>query len=316
MKNKKVNRRFFFKKTTLSFIATSIFSNKLFSSSKSLIFNKEKNNCPKSTEDLYGQGPFYTTNSPMIQNNQLASSNEVGQRIIISGRVYNLDCDEFLPNTEIDIWHANNEGEYDNVGFNLRGRTLTNSQGFYIFETVKPGFYLNGNTNRPSHIHFKITPPGFPPLITQLYFQSDPYISSDAAASVTSGTFDATNRIIPLVQNSNGILEGNWDIVINGAGTTVDTKNLYLDKGILYRANPNPFINFLEINYAIFKSSDVKIQIFDLEGKLVELLQQKKLQPNKYKLIWNPKNNIKSGHYFICLSINDLQVHYIKVIKN
>ena len=54
------------------------------------------------------------------------------------------------------------------------------------------------------------------PRITQLYFQGDPHIPTDAAASITSGSFDATNRIIPLISNSNGELEGTWDIIIDG----------------------------------------------------------------------------------------------------
>ena len=55
-------------------------------------------NCNQSTEDAYGQGPFYTANAPSIQNNQLADINEVGTRIIISGQVYNLECSEVIPN--------------------------------------------------------------------------------------------------------------------------------------------------------------------------------------------------------------------------
>ena len=104
----------------------------------------------------------------------------MGTRLIISGQVYNLECSEIIPNAEIDIWHANDSGSYDNYGFNLRGKTYSNAQGFYIFETIKPGLYLNGSTYRPSHIHFKITPPGFNTLITQLYFEGDPYIPTDA----------------------------------------------------------------------------------------------------------------------------------------
>ena len=130
---------------------------------------------------MYGQGPFYTANAPTIQNNQLANINEIGTRLIISGHVYNLECSEFIPNTEIDIWHANDSGTYDNSGFNLRGKTYSNAQGYYIFETVKPGLYLNGATYRPSHIHLKITPPGHNSLITQLYFEGDPYIPTDVA---------------------------------------------------------------------------------------------------------------------------------------
>ena len=63
--------------------------------------------CNHSTEDAYGQGPFYTAMSPNIINNQLANVNELGTRIIISGQVFNLECSEVIPNTEIDIWHMN-----------------------------------------------------------------------------------------------------------------------------------------------------------------------------------------------------------------
>lgn len=47
------------------------------------------------------------------------------------------------------------------------------SEGFYLFETIIPGKYLNGAKYRTGHIHFKITPSGFPTLTTQLYFEGD-----------------------------------------------------------------------------------------------------------------------------------------------
>ncbi|MDG1426713.1 MAG: hypothetical protein P8P82_04835 [Flavobacteriales bacterium] len=255
--NKKDNRRQFLKNTSLSLLSVAIFPTILKSenSAVSLSMKDSVFNCDQSTEDLYGQGPFHTPNAPIIQNNQLADVNEIGTRIIISGQVYNLECSEVIPNTEIDIWHADDAGEYDNVGFNLRGKTLTNSQGFYVFESIKPGLYLNGSTFRPSHIHFRITPPGFSMLITQLYFQGDPHIPTDAAASITSGSFDATNRIIPLVLNSNGDLEGTWDIIIDGDGVPLVTNNIHLDKGIIYSANPNPFTDHIEINYGVFQKA-------------------------------------------------------------
>ena len=203
-KNKKDNRRQFLKNTSLSLLSVAVFPTILKSENTAVSLSKKGSDftCGQSTEDAYGQGPFYTSNAPLIQNNQLADINEIGTRIIISGQVYNLECSEVIPNTEIDIWHADDAGGYDNIGYNLRGKTTTNSQGFYVFESIKPGLYLNGATFRPSHIHFKITPPGFNTLITQLYFQGDPYIPTDAAASVTSGAFDATNRIIPLASNN------------------------------------------------------------------------------------------------------------------
>ena len=68
-----------------------------------------KSTCNPTTEDAYGQGPFYTPNAPNIINGQLAGVNEIGTRMIISGKVLNLDCSEVIPNPEIDIWHADND---------------------------------------------------------------------------------------------------------------------------------------------------------------------------------------------------------------
>jgi protocatechuate 3,4-dioxygenase beta subunit len=311
------NRRRFLKNTALSLLSVTAIPNILKASNLKVSMGEEDltSTCDESTEDAYGQGPFYTANAPTIQNDKLSDVNEVGTRIIISGQVYNLDCSEVIPNTEIDVWQANNAGQYDNLGYNLRGKTTTNSQGFYLFETIKPGFYLNGSTFRPSHIHFKITPPGFSTLITQLYFQGDPYIPSDAAASITSGSYDATNRIIPLTTNSNGDLEGVWDIIIDGTGVSIGTNNIHLDKGIIYTATPNPFTDHLEINYGVFQKAKVNISIYDIRGRVAATLDQRILGPEKYSVHWSPSRDLPKGHYFIAIMINDLQVHYLKVIR-
>jgi protocatechuate 3,4-dioxygenase beta subunit len=271
--------------------------------------------CDPTTLDYYGAGPFYTANPPTLSDNKLASDSEAGTRMIISGRVFNLDCNQAIPNTIIDIWQANDAGAYDNAGYNLRGQVLSNEQGFYMFETIQPGKYLNGSSYRPSHIHFKITPPGFNELTTQLYFEGDTDIPADAAASITSGNFDASHRIISLTANNEGVLEGTWDIVINGEGINVSTQNLHLDKGMVYGVSPNPFTNTLTIKYGVFKKSKVSLLAFDLNGKKVATLEERELQPEKYEATWNPSANLPNGHYFIVLKVNDLQIHYLKVLK-
>ena len=316
-KNKKDNRRQFLKNTSLSLLSVAVFPTILKSENSTVSLSKKNSvvDCDESTEDLYGQGPFYTANAPSIQNNQLADISQAGMRIIISGLVYNLECSEVIPNTEIDIWHANDAGGYDNIGYNLRGKITTNSQGFYVFESIKPGLYLNGTAFRPSHIHFKITPPGFATLITQLYFEGDPHIPADAAASIISGQYDATNRIIPLSLNSNGELEGTWDIIIDGDGVPVGTNNIHLDKGIIYSASPNPFTDQIEINYGVFQKAKVAISVYDIRGQIVATLDERMLDPEKYSVSWNPHANLPKGHYFISIMINDLQVHYLKIIR-
>lgn len=316
MKKKNKNqRRLFLKNTSLSLLSLGALPTLLSAAPVRTTKNSSLANCNPSTEDAYGQGPFYTQNAPTIQNFQLADINEIGQRLIISGRVFNLDCSEVIPDTEIDIWHADDSGAYDNVGFKLRGKTTTNNQGFYIFETIKPGFYLNGTSYRPSHIHFKITAPGTSTLTTQLYFENDPYIAGDAAASITNGSFDASARIIPLVPNISGTFEGNWDIVIDGSGVPLHTPSMHSDKGVLYRADPNPFQNRLELEYGVFQEAFVSIAVYDINGQKVACLEKQKQSPEKYTIIWEPSSSLPKGHYFISLQINDLQVHYLKVIR-
>ncbi len=316
--NKKDNRRQFLKNASLTALSVAALPTVLKAMSSSKNDGAQDDSmllCDQSTEDAYGTGPFYSAGAPTLQNNLLADLNEAGTRLTISGQVFNIGCSEVIPNTLLDIWQANDAGAYDNSGFTLRGKTTSNSQGFYVFETIKPGWYLNGADYRPSHIHFQITPPNFPTLITQLYFDGDPYISIDFAASITSGQFDATHRIIPLTTNANGEFEGTWDIVINGSGIPVGTNNMYLDKGMIYSAGPNPFSDRVEIKYGVFQKAKVSLFVYDLQGKIVANLDEQLLDPHKYEVIWEPDSKLPSGHYFIALKINDMQVHYLKVIR-
>ncbi len=279
--------------------------------------NKSKKSllvCDMTTLDYYGQGPFYRPNAPEIPNNKLAEDTETGTRLLLSGRIFNLECNQFIPNVTIEVWHANDAGQYDNDGFNLRGTTTTNEQGFYMFETILPGKYLNGAKYRPSHIHFKITPPGFSPFITQLYFEGDTDIETDAAASISTGEYDASGRIIPLTTNGLGEKEGVWDIILDGDGVN-GIKDVHLDKGVIYEVSPNPFSHQLIIKYGVFKKANVSIVVFDALGRIVANLANKKMPAGKYEAEWKPETNLPNGHYFVALKINDLQIHYLKVLK-
>lgn len=311
----KKDRRQFLKNTSLAAFAAVTLPSIARAELNSGNANQPPVNCNATTLDYYGQGPFYTANAPSIINNQLASANEPGTRLIISGRVHNLDCTEYIPGTIIDIWHADDAGAYDNSGFNLRGQTTSNSQGFYLFETIYPGKYLNGSAYRPAHIHFKITPPGYPLLTTQLYFEGDSDISTDAAASISSGTYDATHRIVPVTTNSSGQKEATWDIVVDGSGNPVGIEEMRLTMGMVYNVYPNPFSDFIQINYGVFQQAKVSIQVFDIQGRLVANLEELNLKPEKYTAEWRPDSTILPGHYFVALKINDVQVHYLKVIK-
>lgn len=314
MKDQKNSRRIFLRNISLASAGAAVLP--LSMRAESNAGTEKIAACDPTTLDLYGQGPFYTSNAPVIQNSLLAPVNEPGTRIVISGRIMNLDCTEAIGNAEIDIWHADDAGQYDNSGYHLRGKTFTNAQGFYSFETIWPGKYLNGSQFRPSHIHFKITANGFSTLTTQLYFTGDTSIPNDAAASVTSGTYDATARIISLQQNSTtNKHEGQWDIVINAQGTPLSLESLHLNQGIIYSVSPNPFWDTIEIHYGIFNSSKVSLLLYDSLGKEVATIDEKTHDPQKYSTQWTPPSNLAEGNYFLALKVNDMQVHYQKLTK-
>jgi protocatechuate 3,4-dioxygenase beta subunit len=111
--SKKDGRRQFLKNMSLATLSVGVLPGILHakaSSKPDSLYQNKVLAYDKSTEYAYGQGPFYTVNAPTIQNDSLADVSEVGTRLIISGRVYNLDCVEALPDTEIDVWQANDAG--------------------------------------------------------------------------------------------------------------------------------------------------------------------------------------------------------------
>lgn len=116
----------------------------------------------------------------------------VGQRIVVYGRL--LDGDgRPVPDSLIEIWQANAGGRYKHVwdnwpspvdpNFDGLGRTVTDSDGYYEFTTIKPGAYPwrnHDNAWRPAHIHFSVFGTAFVQrLVTQMYFPDDPLFYQD-----------------------------------------------------------------------------------------------------------------------------------------
>jgi len=127
------------------------------------------------TEDNI-EGPFYKPGAP--ERAVLAESGMPGTRLTVSGRVLSTRGAP-LAGALLDVWQTDAQGQYDNKGFRLRGKLHTDRSGNYRLETVLPRYYHAGKTTRPSHIHVKVSAPGFPLLTTQLYFKGDPYNGSD-----------------------------------------------------------------------------------------------------------------------------------------
>ncbi|NNU52525.1 intradiol ring-cleavage dioxygenase [Rhizobium indigoferae] len=111
-------------------------------------------------------GPFFRPNSPL--NRDLYSDAPGGERITVAGFVFDNRCRP-LGGSLIEIWHADENGDYDSVGFRLRGHQFTDTQGRWWFSTIVPALY----PGRTRHFHFKVQRPGGRVLTTQLYFPGE-----------------------------------------------------------------------------------------------------------------------------------------------
>lgn len=117
---------------------------------------------PRQTE-----GPFYTPNTPL--RTSLVEAGSKAPRIVLSGRVLTRQCQP-AAGALVDLWHADEEGAYDNTGYRYRGHTFADAEGRYHFETIVPALY----PGRTRHYHVKVQAKGGALLTTQLYFPNEP----------------------------------------------------------------------------------------------------------------------------------------------
>lgn len=110
------------------------------------------------------EGPFYSAGSPARAS--LIDKGMPGVPLLIFGRVFDQHCNP-IAGAKLDFWLADVDGEYDNVGYTLRGHVFSGADGAYAIESIEPTAY----TGRPPHIHAKVfAPDGRELLTTQLYF--------------------------------------------------------------------------------------------------------------------------------------------------
>lgn len=141
--------------------------------------------CEPSPGDI--EGPFYRPDIPV--GGDLDVHGDVGVPLRIEGRVIDDGCAP-IQDAIVEIWHATPvapEGEpgdvdatYDSSAeFRYYGQVATDAEGNYAFDTLRPGWYLNGAEYRPAHVHAKVWVRGEERLTTQLYFEGDPFNDGD-----------------------------------------------------------------------------------------------------------------------------------------
>jgi protocatechuate 3,4-dioxygenase beta subunit len=113
------------------------------------------------------EGPFFKPRSP--QRSDLREAGIEGRAVELSGYVLTRSCRR-VAGALVDLWHADNAGNYDNTGFRLRGHVFTDDEGRFSFRTIIPGLY----PGRTRHYHVKIQAPGERSVLTtQFYFPDE-----------------------------------------------------------------------------------------------------------------------------------------------
>jgi protocatechuate 3,4-dioxygenase beta subunit len=135
------------------------------------------------------EGPYYYESSLNRSNvTEGRKGVPLKLRILVANAVKPGNTCSALPGAVVDLWHADADGQYSNVGGDfqyvdtvgetfLRGHQRTDADGYVEFETIVPGWELvavapQRAAVRTTHIHIKVFHERLV-ATTQLYFPDD-----------------------------------------------------------------------------------------------------------------------------------------------
>ena len=127
---------------------------------------------------------------------------------------------------------------------------------------------------------------------------------------------------IAAIKSTNYYMSNNLITLYNNKGVFQDDPVAIIEQNnhnssIAYY--PNPFSEFVNIEFSIIEQNAVDLSVYDINGKHIKSITNKIYSPGKYKLKWNGtcKNGkeVPTGIYFICLTENNKVMKNIKVIK-
>lgn len=177
-------------------------------------------------------GPFF---HPCLlradaQRNVLVNEHTAGERIRLIGRV--LDGEGVgVPDALVEIWQANAHGRYHHPrdqrdvpldpAFTGFGRTGTDSDGAFWFETVKPGAVpFDATTMQAPHLCVAVFGRGLlNHLFTRVYFADDARNATDPILELVPHARRATLLAARHAENGRAIYR--FDIVLQGQTETV-----------------------------------------------------------------------------------------------
>lgn len=154
------------------------------------------------------EGPLYVSGAPEtvgFARMDDGSESDKADILFIEGVVKDTDGN-IVEGAKVEIWHANSLGNYSffdksQSAYNLRRSITSDASGEYVAQTTMPVGYgcppegttqallnkLGRHGNRPSHVHYFVSKPGYRKLTTQFNIEGDEYLWDDFAFATREG---------------------------------------------------------------------------------------------------------------------------------
>jgi protocatechuate 3,4-dioxygenase beta subunit len=135
-------------------------------------------------------GPFYKKDAP--HEATLRKQSDPGLPLLVSGVVFNTRGEK-LPGATVEVWQTDHSGHYDLDGYRFRAALVADESAKYNFDSVMPGHYP---ARVCQHIHYLVRAQGHKPLITQLYFATDPAFDGDPEKNYTRDPLITSRELV------------------------------------------------------------------------------------------------------------------------
>lgn len=144
----------------------------------------------------------------------LAAEDDRGERMLISGTVYQADGKTPAPNALIYLYHTDIYGHYGNKDKGetrhgrYRGWMLTDPAGRYEFTSIRPASYPDSTI--AAHVHMTLTTRDLREnSVDSILFEGDRFITTRERNDIGRGGF---NPILKMEKGADGIMRGVRDI--------------------------------------------------------------------------------------------------------
>ena len=264
-------------------------------------------NCVLIPSETAGPFPLDLTENTFFFRQDVRENRE-GVRLLLKMKILgDADC---LPmqNVRVNIWACDKDGRYSGYSTSgnpgqtgltyCRGYQITDANGEVEFITIFPGWY----TGRICHFHFQVFVNSATAAISQLTF---PLEEKNALYAANTSLY--TKGADPLTFTTDGVFADGYqyqvatleydinkggyhsylEVTVKG-GTKTSTGHLEQQNAkqfILGQNFPNPTVNETVIPLELFNYSNVTIQLFDLQGRMIAIICDKELSKGNYTFL-------------------------------